>query len=169
MLASIVGIGLLGYYFSSSSDEKTKRGGEILSGRFPPASVKSWFSDNHSLYPKNSEPLRLETFIPKFPQTQGNPSRKDALAGMFPDPNAVQSRIIDKSAWLNWENYAGQTQSELLFDGAKNNALIENKFNQDDWCWGKTGNGQFMSPLYLQQWIGNRPAPPKINAIFKEQ
>lgn len=153
MLASIVGLGLLGYYFSSKQTKDS-----TLSGRFPPAELRSWFADNHSLYPKDTELSRLDPFIPKFPQTQGNPDRKDPLQGLFPDPNAVQSRIIDKTGWVNWGSYAGQTSDTLLFDGKKNNALIENKYNQDDWCWGITGNGQFMSPLYLQQQTGNRPA-----------
>lgn len=150
-LASIAVLGVLGLYFSSSKYSNSL-------GNISPDTVKSWFPDNHSLYPKNSQPSRLDVFIPQFPQPQGNPVRKDRMQGLFPDPNAVQSRIIDKTGWINWKNYAGTCATDTLFDGKKNNALIENKYNQDDWCWGATGNGQFMSPLYLQQMQGNRPA-----------
>lgn len=170
MLASVVTLGLLGYYFSKGTDKKQIDYGKILSGEFPPYVVKDWFSSNHSLYPRNSQYYRIDSFIPKFPQAQGNPSRKDSLAGMFPDPNAKQSSIIDKTNWgNNWKNYAGRTSNELLFDGRKNNKLIEEKYNQDDWCWGKDGNGEFLSPIYKQYWKGSRPSPPKINSIFLEK
>ena len=111
---------------------------------------------------KNSQPFRLDPFIPKFPQAQGNPSREDRMQNQFPDVNFQQSRIIDKT-YSNWQNYAGATPNETLFDIQKNIALHEDKYNKDDWCWA---NGYFMSPLYLQHIGSTVSAPQKVNSVF---
>lgn len=157
--SSIVGIGLIASYLSryANADPHKLSTTTITGGE-----VRDMFPDQHSLYPKNSQPFRLDPFIPKFPQVQGNPSREDRMQNQFPDVNFQQSRTIDKTH-SNWQNYAGANSNETLFDIRKNIALHEDKYNKDDWCWA---NGYFMSPLYLQHVGTTVSAPQKINRVF---
>ncbi len=158
-LGSIVGLGLIASYLSKyTSMDPHKLSTRTITG----GEVRDMFPDNRSLYPKNSQPFRLDPFIPKFPQAQGNPSREDRMQNQFPDVNFQQSRIIDKT-YSNWQNYAGATPNETLFDIQKNIALHEDKYNKDDWCWA---NGYFMSPLYLQHIGSTVSAPQKVNSVF---
>lgn len=158
-LGSIVGVGLIASMFSKYGNSDPHK---LTSSTITGGEVRGMFPDNHSLYPTNSQPFRLDPFIPKFPQAQGNPSREDRMQNQFPDVNFQQSRAIDKT-YSNWQNYAGATPAETLFDIRKNIALHEDKWNKDDWCWA---NGYFMSPLYLQHVGTTVSAPPKVNQIF---
>lgn len=160
IFSSLVGFGLIASLFAKYSSKGFME--RLTSTSVTGSDVREMFPDNHSLYPTNSQPFRLDQFIPKFPQAQGNPSRQDRMQGLFPDVNYQQSRIIDKTH-EEWQQYAGASKCSTLFDLKRNIELHEDKYNKDDWCWA---NGYFMSPLYLQHVGTTVSAPQKINKTF---
>jgi len=160
IFSSIVGVGLIASLMAKYGSGRFSN--RLSASSITGSEIRAMFPDNHSLYPTNSQPFRMDQFIPKFPQAQGNPSRLDRMQNLFPDVNFQQSSIINKND-ENWQEYAGASNCCTLFDLKRNIELHEDKYNKDDWCWA---NGYFMSPLYLQHVGTTVSAPPKINRVF---
>lgn len=131
-----------------------------------PEQVKESFAGSPYAYYPKGEPYEhlIDAGIPKFPQQQANVTYRDIQGNIQArEPNAAQSKLINKEDRAEWQNYAGRNCSEPFFSGAMNYDLLRDKWETDDWCVHPNILPNRLTPLYLQFSGKTRNPRPKIN------